>query len=300
MSNPFPIPNMSETDDIRVDRGGLITLHMSRCLHILQALMVDGERISREGHMGTFIRCVEFELIITSWLIACYITSWGWKDLCLPPAFGLIVQATATGLLEDELVVEALAYNLGTSLPPTPSDPPRAWWVDFPSRQSEAPKSQDDMEDLDRLYPADNTQLTILLNAIAAGCTPPCPALLSASTGWTPLAEDVRDSITSADSLLLTVFRNGIPDGLLDFDVGYRWWEGPVPPMTASQRYYLTFRAWWNEQPNSITRGSLRLKTTAELRAAIDTLVEERDQVDEDIAKALVRVVGLRIQLKRS
>ncbi|EAU81165.2 hypothetical protein CC1G_10452 [Coprinopsis cinerea okayama7 len=337
---------MSTSDDsddkARASLKRLIDLQISRSLHILQALMGEGERIREDGLMARFVRCVEFELVITSWRIAGYVTAWGWRGLSLPAGFIRLIQATAQGLLDDDLVIEALAGDLAKSLPPISSDPPRAWWINFPARESEAPKSQDDMEDLERLYPSEvlaenyrhvlppppiaadcirpgeigmsglleakleaerllseNTQLTVLFNAVGAGTTPPCPALLSASTGWVPLAEEIRDHIVSADSLLFSVFRNGIPDGYLDFQVGYRWWEHRPHTMTASERYHLTFSAWWNEQPNSLTRGAIRMKSTSELRSALYTLMEERGWVDEDTAKALARVVGLRIQLKQ-
>ncbi|KAG2010540.1 hypothetical protein CC2G_013356 [Coprinopsis cinerea AmutBmut pab1-1] len=140
-----------------------------------------------------------------------------------------------------------------------------------------------------------NTQLHIFLSAIAAGCTPPSPALLSASTGWIPVAGDVKDVIT-AQNLLPTVFQNGIPEGYLDFQVGFRWWEEATPQArTPSQRYYAMFQAWWTEQPNSITRNAVRLKTSKELKSAIAALQEELSQVDEDIAKALARLVELRL-----
>ncbi|EFI26551.1 hypothetical protein CC1G_15764 [Coprinopsis cinerea okayama7 len=402
--------NKGPSDHPSMSSVAIINVHISRTLSALNTLLIKGEELRRRGLFDRFIRCLEFELFNVLWRIAGHITMWEWKSLRIPPAFCNLVQSTALGLLDDPLVVEGISRGLATHLPPLAYEAPRAWWIGFPEREADAPRSQDDAVELERMYPPEvrassylhvpppppadqntrappelvgnskeeahrlleivrahrlitasmspmtmspmkhlcapfllsksewesfcsyldrrtahclvwlsknypleetrvdefsnglileyNTQLQILINAIAAGCTPPCPALLCASTGWTPYAGDVKDCITSVDSLLLTVFQNGVPEGYLDFQVGFRWWEVASQPLTPSERYYKTFMAWWNEQPNSITRATVRLKTSGELKAAIAALEKEQREIDEDIAKCLARVVELRWQIK--
>ncbi|KAG2003748.1 hypothetical protein CC2G_004330 [Coprinopsis cinerea AmutBmut pab1-1] len=271
---------------------------------------------------------------------------WVWKDLRIPPAFCHLVQATSLGILDDELVVQAIARTRGRTSTIGVRPAPRVVGQ-IPERASEVPRSQVDTQQLEEMYPLEVRSTTYV------HATPPPPvgepshapptvgstsqralekskveaerllqianlqlrrgkirsneldfrlrrlSLLCASTGWTPFAGDVKDVVTSAESLLLTVFRNGIPDGYLDFQVGFRWWEASLQPLTPSQRYEATFTAWWQEQPNSITPQGLRLKTSNELKSAIAMLENELTEIDEDTAKCLTRLVELRMQIKR-
>ncbi|EFI27026.1 hypothetical protein CC1G_15159 [Coprinopsis cinerea okayama7 len=140
----------------------LINVLMPRALAVLNTLLAEGRRLHNRQLFPRFILCLEFELIIISWHIACHVTTWGWKDLQLPSAFCHLVQVTRLGLLDDELVVEGLSHRLASTLPPVVSDPPRAWWINFPERESEAPRSQDDKDHFQQLYPTEVCGTTYL------------------------------------------------------------------------------------------------------------------------------------------
>ncbi|KAG2006105.1 hypothetical protein CC2G_002450 [Coprinopsis cinerea AmutBmut pab1-1] len=94
---------------------------------------------------------------------------WGWKDLRIPPAFCHLVQATSLGILDDELVIQAIVRGLAAALPPSVCDPPRAWWVRFPERASEVPRSQVDTQQLEEMYPLEVRSTTYV------HATPPPP-----------------------------------------------------------------------------------------------------------------------------